>query len=235
VDEVWIPQRHVEETLRNYGYRGKLEVVENGIDITPPTNNQELRLISRKLLGIPVERKVLLYVGQLILEKNLKFLLESLQYIKNKNFVMFFVGEGYARPVLEKLAETYNLSENIRFIGPIYDREELKRFYSLADLFLFPSLYDNAPLVIREAAAMKTPALLLQRATAAEVIKDNYNGFLAENDPYLFAKRIEIILKEQTLIIQAGENASNTLCRSWQDVVDEVRDRYSRLILRKMN
>jgi 1,2-diacylglycerol 3-alpha-glucosyltransferase len=234
-DEVWIPQAHVEETLRQYGFKGKVEVVENGIDIEPAEDADELRIISRKLLGIPDDRQTFLYVGQLILEKNLPFLLESLQYIKNKNFTMLFVGQGYARPILEKLVEEYNLSENVRFMGPIYDREELKRFYALSDLFLFPSLYDNAPLVVREAAAMKTPALLLERATAAEVIKDNENGFLAAHNPKLFANRIETIMAGKEILESAGKNASLTLCRSWEDVVDEVRDRYASLIIRKMN
>ena len=31
-DEVWIPQQYVEETVRKYGYKGKLTVVENGND-----------------------------------------------------------------------------------------------------------------------------------------------------------------------------------------------------------
>jgi glycosyltransferase involved in cell wall biosynthesis len=235
VDEVWIPQRHVEETLREYGFKGKVEVVENGIDVDLNSNARQLRLTSRNILGISEDRDVFLYVGQLILEKNLKFILESLRYLENKNFILFFVGQGYARPVLEKLVEEYHLSENVRFIGPVYDREELRRFYALADLFLFPSLYDNAPLVVREAASMKTPALLLRGATAAEVIKDNYNGFLAENDPYLFSRRIKTILSEKKLLQNNGENASQTLCRSWQDVVEEVKDRYFRLMLRKMN
>lgn len=42
------------------------------------------------------------------------------------------------------------------------EREILKRYYVAADLFLFPSLYDNAPLVIREAAALGTPSVLIR-------------------------------------------------------------------------
>ena len=235
VDEVWIPQRHVVETLREYGFKGKVEVVENGIDIDTSTDVNTLKIFSRTLLGIPDERPVFLYVGQLILEKNLKFILESLKHIHNKNFIMFFIGQGYARPVLEKLVDEYHLSGNVRFIGPIYDREELKRFYALSDLFLFPSLYDNAPLVVREAASMKTPAILLQGATAAGVIKENFNGFLSGNDPIVFAQCIEKIIADKKIIQENGENASRTLCRSWQDVVEEVKDRYLGLILRKLN
>ena len=234
-DEVWIPQRHVEETIREYGYKGKLEVIENGIDISDEGNISEFRSTSRKMLGIPQNRKVFLYVGQLILEKNLKFLLESLRYIRSNDFVIYFIGQGYARPVLEKLAKEYILDSKVKFTGPVYNREELKRFYAIADLFLFPSLYDNAPLVLREAAVLHTPALLLRGSTAAEVIQDEYNGFLSENEPVLYGERINQLMNNHELLSKAGNIAAVTLCRSWQEIVEEVEDRYSHLIKRKMN
>ena len=234
-DEVWIPQAHVEETIREYGFRGRVEIVENGIDIETGGDISGFRLNSRKMLGIPAGRKVFLYVGQLILEKNLRFLLESLKPLAGEDFIMYFVGQGYARPVLEKLADAYGLSAMVKFTGPIYDRGEMKRFYALADLFLFPSLYDNAPLVVREAAALHTPALLLEGSTAAEVIRDGYNGFLALNDPQHYGNKVKMLMSRPDLLAQAGTNASATLCRSWREVVEEVNDRYLHLLRRKMN
>ena len=235
VDEVWIPQRHVEETIREYGYKGRLEVVDNGIDLGSIKNIQDYRTACRGLIGVPHGKKVLLYVGQLILEKNLKFLVDSLSYLKDVDYTLYFVGQGYARPVLERLFAEAGLSSRIKFTGPVYDREELKRYYAMADLFLFPSLYDNAPLVVREAASLHTPSLLLRGSTAAEVIRDQFNGFLSENGPELYARRIKEILMQPETLKQAGENASLTLCRTWEEIVQEVKDRYIHLIRRKMN
>ncbi len=232
-DEVWIPQPHVEDTIREYGYRGKLEVVENGIDLEVPCNISEVRMQSRQALCISTDKPVFLYVGQLILEKNLKFLVESLSHLNLADYSMYIVGEGYARPILEKLALEYGLSGRIRFTGPVYDREKLSQYYAVADLLLFPSLYDNAPLVLREAAAMHTPALLLKGATAAEVIQDGMNGFLSDNDPVLFAHKIMEIIHMPLLKDSAGAMAATTLCHSWKDIVGEVHDRYLHLLKRK--
>ena len=44
--------------------------------------------------------------------------------------------------------------------------------------FTFPSLYDNAPMVVREAAVMGTPAVLVAGSDAAEIIHDGANGFV---------------------------------------------------------
>lgn len=233
VDEVWIPQARVEETIRSYGYKGRLEVVENGIDIGTGIDFELFRKESRKALGISETTLVFVFVGQHIWEKNLKFLLEALQKFNGKPFKAIFAGEGYAKPALEKMAAEFGLENKLTFLGSVHDRQQLKRIYASANLFLFPSLYDNAPLVLREAAALQTPALLLKDSTAAEVISDGFNGFLADNSPDAYAKKMAEICANLSLQREAGMRASQTLCRSWENVVVEVIDRYLALINRK--
>jgi 1,2-diacylglycerol 3-alpha-glucosyltransferase len=108
----------------------------------------------------------------------------------------------------------------------IFDRELLKAIYARGDLFLLPSLYDNAPLVIRESAAMGTPSLLIRGSTAAEVIGDNQNGFLAEGDEEAFAARVVQVIQDPELRERAGRGAQRTLCRSWENVAQEMREKY---------
>ena len=121
-DEVWIPQAAVEETLREYGYKGRIEVVDNGNDFA----------------GTPF--------------------LQSVRQESDIPFRMYFVGSGYASHELKQKVVELGLASKVSFVGSIVEREILKRYYVAADLFLFPSLYDNAPLVIREAAALGTPS-----------------------------------------------------------------------------
>lgn len=232
-DEVWIPQPSVEDTIREYGYKGKVEVVENGVDFNVDGDVNLLRSASREKLKIPQNRKIFLYVGQLVLEKNLKFLVESLKYINTEDFTVYFVGEGYAKPHLENLVREYGLESKVKFTGIIHDREELKRYYAVADLFLFPSMYDNAPLVILEASAFHTPALLLRGSTISALIKEDFNGFLSDNDTKLYGGKINQLISDNELLVKAGDNAAATIGRPWQDKVREVADRYTQLIKRK--
>jgi glycosyltransferase involved in cell wall biosynthesis len=96
-------------------------------------------------------------------------------------------------------------------------------------------MYDNAPLVILEASAFHTPALLLRGSTISSLVKDGFNGFLSDNDPELYGDRINQLISDDVLLIRAGENASSTVGHSWQDSVREVADRYTHLISRKQN
>jgi glycosyltransferase involved in cell wall biosynthesis len=85
---------------------------------------------------------------------------------------------------------------------------------------------------VREAAAFKTPSVLIRGSTAAEVIRDGENGFLADGEVDAFADRVVGILGDPRCIELAGAGAQRSLCRNWEDVVREVRDRYLAILSR---
>jgi glycosyltransferase involved in cell wall biosynthesis len=229
-DEVWIPQAAVEETIRSYGYKGKLIVVDNGCDLGSDMQNIDgIKQQARADLHIAAGISVFLFVGQHILEKNTRLIIEALAAIKDRPFQMFFIGTGYAENYLKTLTANYGLSPKVTFLGIISDRKLLKKYYAAADLFLFPSLYDNAPLVVREASALHTPSILIKNSTAAEIVTDNYNGFLIDNSSQALAKRICTLIQSSETIKQVGQCASQTIARSWENVMEEVLHRYSQL------
>jgi 1,2-diacylglycerol 3-alpha-glucosyltransferase len=234
VDRVWVPHESVAPTLREYGYRGPYEVVENGIDFAPPTSLAPYRAWGGKHLRACPDEPVGLYVGQIIPEKNLKFLLDSMSQVmaQHPRFRLVLVGQGCARRRLANLTRDLGVDHRVTIHDAIADRELLKAIYARADLFLFPSLYDTAPLVVREAAALATPSMLIRGSTAASVIRDNGNGFLAEADPEAFAGRVVRLLRDRELLARVGEEAQRTLCRSWEDVVREVRQKYLQILSR---
>jgi len=232
-DEVWIPQASVEETIREYGFKGKVEIVDNGNDFATDQPIEPIKKAARTELNIPENEMVFLFVGQHIWEKNTRLIIESLARINDLPFKMFFVGIGYAASELKQLAEDSGLSDKVEFVGMITDRDRIKQYYAAADLFLFPSIYDNAPLVIREAGAMHTPSILIQGSSSAENVIDNFNGFLISNSVESFSAKLRELMATPERIRVAGLNASKSIARSWENVVEEVLDRYNKLMQRK--
>ena len=226
-DEVWIPQAAVEPTIREYGFKGHVEVVENGNDFyTPSAQIEAMRVEMREELGLLPDETMLLFVGQHIWEKNIGFILDALALIKEKPFHLFMVGTGYAVREIRNKISVLGLQDRVTLLGNIHDRERLKKIDAAADLFLFPSLYDNAPLVVREAAALHTPALMLQESTAAEVINPGVNGFLTPNDVKAYADQISYLMEHPEILVRVGNKASKTISRSWENVIEEVLLRY---------
>ena len=125
-------------------------VIPHGVDLLPRQEPEVEWAEGNRVLGTAVGDKVLLYVGYLSHEKNLCFLIRALGKVKKMglNFKMFFVGEGYARPQLEELVRNLELTDEVRFVGLIRERELLRLYYARADLFLFPSVNDTYAMVI---------------------------------------------------------------------------------------
>ena len=229
VDQVWVPQASVKDVIREYGFKGPVEVVDNGSDLCADYPEKYF-VEARRELGVKPDEFMLLFVGQHIWEKNVKFIIEALSRIHDENYRMFFVGTGYAEQEMKKLVTSLGLDDKVTFAGSITDREGIKKYYAAADLFLFPSLYDNAPLVVREAAAIHTPAIMIKGATASTIITDGEDGFLIDNNLDSFEAKLRELIHDPERVHRIGVQASKSIVRSWEDVLDEVIDRYNALI-----
>ncbi|MBO4768199.1 MAG: glycosyltransferase [Bacteroidales bacterium] len=231
-DEVWVPQASVREVLKEYGYKGSAEVVQNGSDLCGDYTEAYFEE-ARRTLGIAPGQLALLFVGQHVWQKNTKLIIEALSRIKDLDFRMFFIGSGYAEEEMKQMVTQAGLDSKVSFEGIITDRDRIKVYYAAADLFLFPSLYDTDGLVVHEAAALHTPSIMAREATAASMIKEGDNGFLTSNDPDSFADLLRRLAVSREEIKKAGISASQTLVRSWEDIAAEVLDRYNSLIVRQ--
>ena len=231
-DEVWVPQESVIDVLREYGYKGPVEVVMNGSDLVADYPDAYFA-DARNKLGIAPDEFALLFVGQHIWEKNVRMIIDALEQLKDIRFRMFFVGTGYAASDMKKLVSEKGLEDRVTFAGVIKDREVLKQYYAAADLFLFPSLYDTDGIVVKEAAALHTPSVMLETATAASILRNDDNGFVVPDSLEAFTARIRALAGDPERVRRVGLQASRTLVRSWEDVVGEVLDRYNHIIGRK--
>ena len=228
-DLVWVPQESAIETLREYGYKGHVEVMENGCDLVADYPEQYFAE-ARKRVGVAPDEFVMLYVGQHVWQKNLRLTIEAMARMEDVPFRMFFVGTGYAAGEMKALVSEKGLDGKVTFVGAITEREKLVDYYAASDLFVFPSLYDTAGLVVQEAAALGTPSVMAREASAAVVIRDGENGFLTDNDPDRLAELLRGLIHDPARVHRVGVQAGKTLVRSWENCVDEVIDRYNALL-----
>jgi glycosyltransferase involved in cell wall biosynthesis len=232
VDAVWTVNNATADTLREYGYRGNIEIVPNGTEYLPAQDREQAAAMVNEKLNLAGDELVLIYVGQMVWQKNTKTLLEALALLKKAGvkFKMLMVGQGYAWEELKELARTLDLTDSVLFLGAIYDREYLKNLYCRAQLLVFPSLYDNASIVVREAASQSCPALLVEGSNTAEGVEDGVNGFLSKDGAEAISQRIQEIIVRPELLGQVGRNALHTIYTPWEKIVDEVYGRYREII-----
>lgn len=233
-DLVLVPNISTGQTLHDYGYNGSFEVMPNGTDMLIPEKAKLLKYRKKglALMKAGADEFVMLFVGQHRWEKNVRLIIDSLNMLKTngESFKMVFVGEGYASREMKKLVREYGIQDQVVFLGVITDRLELQNVYAASDLLVFPSVYDNSPLVLQEAAAFDIPSVVVRNSSSAEGILDGANGFLVENDLMSLTTKISDLMKHPDAIKKAGIGARKTIYHPWEAIVDDVYQRYIELI-----
>ncbi|MDD2649189.1 MAG: glycosyltransferase [Eubacteriales bacterium] len=226
-DEVWTVNDSTAEVLEGYGYKGEIIVMENG------TDGAELSSADRKeaeeRFSIKSGEHLLLYVGQHDYKKNIKRILLAMKLLKGSGypFRLVMVGKGGDEKKIREDVSELGLENNVTLAGFEDRRNILLALYERAELLVFPSLYDTCGLVVREAAVMGTPSIVVRSSCAAEGIEDGVNGFLCTDDESDIARIIPLALERSEAV---GRAAAATLPIAWSQIVAKAEKRYMALI-----
>ena len=231
-DEVWACSEETGETLRSYGFRKPYFVMPNGTEASYPAGAQALRERAAEHFQLPRGKHVLLFVGQMIWYKNQRLILDTFRRLCDRggDWFLLMVGTGKDEQEIARYAASLGLTERqVLFTGQVGDRELLSGIYLNADLLFFPSVYDNAPLVLREAAALEVPALVTEGSNAAGAVRKNISGFTAAADPQAMCDEIIRIFARGN-IREVGKNARENIPLSWERLIPRVLERYQTVI-----
>ncbi|MDR0517147.1 MAG: glycosyltransferase family 4 protein [Fibromonadaceae bacterium] len=128
----------------------------------------EAEYLYKKYL-IPRDKKILLYVGNLTPHKNVEKLICSFAKIEDRdNCCLVLAGKSFDQFSGNQKAKELGIEKGVFQIGYI-SQEELVDFYNLADLFVFPSIYEGFGLPILEAFACGTSVACSHTSSLSEV------------------------------------------------------------------
>lgn len=231
-DDVWAVGSQTAGVLQDYGYKGPIHVIPNGV--TRRVVDEEALKLVRARYELDEVQNVFLFVGQLNWKKNILRILEACALMKKQgsDFRLLLAGQGPDRDAIRKKIVELDLENEAVLVGHITDTKTLDALYASATLFLFPSLYDNAPMVVREAAAMGTPSILAEGSSASEIIRDGENGWLCRDDSEHLRDVIVRAVSDEEKLKAVSLRAKETIPIPWADIMDMVVDRYTELILR---
>lgn len=231
-DYVWTVSEASKQVLREYGYKGEIDVVRNGTDYVYPENADELINLVNAKHGLNGQKNVFVFVGRMAIYKNLPLICDALKILKDKgcDFKFIFAGGGFDLEKIKRYALELNIADKCVFTGDIKSREMLSAYFLRGDLLVFPSSFDMASIVKLEAAAHKRASLLIRGSCSAELVVDGENGFLCEETALSLASKLEELMLSPEKVALAGENAYKTLYRTWGDVCDEVLEKYQKII-----
>jgi len=223
----FVPSAGLADLLSDWGVQNVI-LCELGVDIRvfePAADKFQ----TRTQFGIPSGQIVLLYVGRLAPEKNVKTLLQAFAQLNNQcpgRFHAFIVGDGFYR---DDVIELQKATRSVTWMRYCSDQLKLAKLYRAADLFVHPGVQETFGLVALESQACGTPVVGIHGSYMDRIIFADQSHWAKENTAESLAAAI--LTMSKTDLAKAGLEASYRVARrySWQRVFDRMFDIYEQL------
>ncbi|MCX7846332.1 MAG: glycosyltransferase family 4 protein [Dictyoglomaceae bacterium] len=202
----------------------KVEVIPNGVNPETLKTNLNLNEI-RKNFALPHE-KIVLFIGRMYYQKGPEYLLRSAPFILSQfpNAKFIFVGTGDLLNSLREEAYNLGLQNKAVFTGFIDDSLR-NALLNIADVCVFPSIYEPFGIVALEAMALSKPVIASNLGGFSEIINSGYDGLLfTPKDTYDLSQKILSLLKDENFAKILGERAREKVEKfyTWEKIAERT-------------
>lgn len=159
-------------------------------------------------LDIPTNATVLLSVGELTKRKNHGLIIRAVAQLERADVYYVICGRGPLLDKYNKLIRKLKVENRVRLLGFC---EQIEKYYSMSDIFVFPSRQEGLPVALMEAMVSKLPIICSAIRGNTDLIRDGDNGLLVENDDVSeYVKAIENYLDNDYRLAVIEVNAKET-------------------------
>ena len=216
---VIVPTSQIELTVRDYEPNTQTFLLPTGIDPKIFEHDKEESAAFRERLEELFPqlkgKRILLFAGRVVKEKNIGFLLNILPEIlaKHPDVILLIAGNGPDQGFIREEAKKKGIEDNCVFTG-YFDRNDLALVYAISEVFVFPSLTDTQGLVTLEAMLSGTPVVAIGALGTLTVMGGDNVGFMVKDDPVEFTGRVLELLDNPELRLSKSQEAKKH-ARSW--------------------
>lgn len=212
----------------------KIDITYNGIEPEKfdfEVSDDELYHF-RNQFATPYE-KIIYFIGRMVREKGAHVLVEALPRVRAQyRDAKLVIAGGGERGHLERRAWELGMTQNVFFTGRIPDRTR-DLLYRVADVAVYPSLYEPFGIVALEAMAARVPVVVSGAGGLAEVVEHDVTGTVTYiNDPDSLAWGIARVFRNPD---HAGQMAAAAYERvrtvfNWDIIAGQTKNIYDRVL-----
>jgi glycosyltransferase involved in cell wall biosynthesis len=204
----------------------KVSVIPMGVDL-------------KKRFVPPAERKenhALLFVGRLVEKKGVRYLIEAMPRILEKNPAAYLriAGDGPEKVALEQRISELKIIDHIQFLGPVCN-EDLPTFYQTSNIVIFPSIIavdgdrEGFGLVLVEALGCECALVVSDLPAIQDIIIDGNSALVVpQKDVKRLAERVNELLGDAALRVSLGKAGRQFVLKHFD--LDRIGEKYSALI-----
>ena len=219
----------------------KLKVIGNGSSNGIDTNHFDPSLFSdqernslKKTLNIEDKDFVFIFVGRLVGDKGVNELIESfnLLSIKNNKIKLLLVGpfEDDLDPLQVVTKQKIEKNNQIIFVG---FQEDVRPYFAISNLLVFPSYREGFPNVVMQAGSMGLASIVTNINGSNEIIINNFNGLIIpKKDSNSLKKSMQFFLENETILFDFSKKSRNNIIEKyhceiiWKLLVNEYNEYY---------
>lgn len=212
--------------------KDKLRVIPNGVEPGDFETTADIEEIKRHYA--PRGEKIIFFIGRLVQEKGVQVLLEAAPKIiaNNADTKFIIAGKGPRLDFLKYKAQAMGIGKHVEFVGYVAD-EIRNKLFKMADVAVFPSLYEPFGIVALEGMATNTPVVVSDTGGLSEIVEHGVDGLKAyTGSASSLADNILTILKNQELGRRLSMQAFRKVMESysWTAVARKTTEVYSEVI-----
>jgi D-inositol-3-phosphate glycosyltransferase len=204
--------------------RKKLRVIPMGVDVPVQESRQKEEDTPLKIL----------FVGRIARVRRVELILQAVSRLSRPYTVTIVGGEektssltksGYLEE-LKKYCADLGITDRVIFTGP-KPPDALPSFYNAADIFVYPSLYENFSQPILEAGSFGIPIIATRVGIAPEIIEDGVTGFLISGEAEALAQKLEQLgdaSERKKMGLKIQEKVRNKF--AWSQIMDQYMELY---------
>lgn len=218
---------------KNLSYLKKLNVKSNITVIPNGYNSKNFyprdRMVCRTSLGLPLNKKIVLSVGNLNEVKGHEYLIKAFKTLTNsyKDMMCVVVGDGTLKTKLNKLVKIYGLDEFVFFVGK-KPHFEIPLWMNSANIFVLPSINEGNPTVMFECLACNIPFIGTNVGGIPEIITPDTGIVVEPKDPEALSIAIKKLLNQMNEKRDVNETVRQF---TWDKIGGNIMKIYRQLIV----
>jgi glycosyltransferase involved in cell wall biosynthesis len=154
----------------------QMVTIENAID---PTHYAPICSLAeaKSALGLDPDRLVVGYVGRLVVQKGIEYLLQAARQVlaSNENVLFVLVGEGDLERSARRTVESLGIEGQVLLPGY---RTDIPQVLAALDVFVLPSLYEGMPYTLMEAMASGRAVVATDVVGNRDLVRHGETGML---------------------------------------------------------
>jgi glycosyltransferase involved in cell wall biosynthesis len=213
-DLIIVPTTQIQDMVRKYKLKKPVFLLPTGIDPDffshSPAEISQFRTMLAQIYPQLNSKRILLFAGRIAREKNVDFLIKIAPEViqRHPEVIFLFIGNGPDLYFYQEECARLGIEKYCIFTGYLA-RENLALIYGMSDIFVFPSLTETQGLVTIEAMLSGIPVVAIGVMGTIMVMNGDNGGFMVQNDPEEFKRRVFELLEDDALYQRKVAEAKN--------------------------